>query len=93
MEAYDILQIDVVAMPAITKPLMKFQKNEISFYDEVFAFQWSSVTKVEGGQEYIFASPGLMCDNFLKTRTNPNLKQQLLINGGFGKYQAMDLYH
>lgn len=93
LEAYDILEIDIVAMPAITKPLMKFQKKEISYYDQVFPFQWDTVTEVEGTEEYILASPGLMCDNFLKTRKRSNLKQQLLINGGFGKYQAMDLYH
>jgi hypothetical protein len=46
-DRYDILQVDVAYLYAITTELVTFNKSEIDYYDEVYGFAWEPTT-IEG---------------------------------------------
>jgi hypothetical protein len=49
---YDILEVDVSYLWAISTDLLTFKKSEIDYYDDVFAFEWDPLRiPVEGDED------------------------------------------
>ena len=90
---YDIVELDVSYLWAVTTDLLAFTKEEISFYDSVFPFEWAPLARSVDGKDSLIGSPGLLCSTFIETREDDYYRHRLYAKlNSKSAYGLVDLY-
>lgn len=62
---YDIVELDVSYLWAVTTGLLTFTSDEISYFHNIFPFEWAPLSRSVNGVNSLIGSPGLLCSTFL----------------------------
>ena len=90
---YDIVELDVSYLWAVTTDLLSFTKDDISYFDRIFPFEWTPLARSVNGVDSLIGSPGLLCSTFIETREDDHYEHRLYAKlNSNSAYGLVDLY-
>ena len=90
---YDIVELDVSYLWAVTTDLLSFTKDDISYFDRIFPFEWTPLARSLNRVHSLIGSPALLCSTFIQTRDAHHYEHRLYAKlNSNSAYGLVDLY-